>query len=42
MTKATKGKHERVPKKIHYAAKTFDKEALEEDSMLMIIGKYNL
>ena len=32
MTKATEGKHERVPKNIHDAAETFAKEALEEDS----------
>ena len=32
VTKATEGKHERVPKNIHDAAETFAKEALEEDS----------
>merc|ERR1711953_202973 len=32
VTKDTKGKHERVPQKIHDEAETFAKEAMEEDS----------
>jgi len=32
VTKATEGRHERVPKKIHDEAETYAKEALEEDS----------